>query len=59
MKQLPIFIVVRDLLSPLQQLVAWLERAGHERIIMVDNASTFPAMVEYLATTSQDRKSVV
>ena len=46
--QIPIFIVVRDLLSPLQQLVAWLERAGHERIVLIDNDSTYPPMVEYL-----------
>lgn len=51
MSQTPIFIVVRDLLSPLRQLVAWLERAGHERVILVDNMSTYPPMVEYLSTT--------
>jgi hypothetical protein len=38
-------------LSPLQQLVSWLERAGHDRVILVDNASTYPAMVEYLSST--------
>lgn len=47
----PIFIVVRDLLSPLQQLVGWLQRAGHERVVLVDNDSTYPPMVEYLAST--------
>jgi hypothetical protein len=51
MTQIPIFIIVRDLLSPLQQLVAWLERAGHERVIFVDNASTYPPTVEYLTMT--------
>ena len=51
MIQPPIFIVVRDLLSPLQQLVEWLERAGHDRIVLVDNDSTYPPMVEYLAAT--------
>jgi hypothetical protein len=50
-KQTPIFIVVRDLLSPLQELVGWLERAGQERIVLVDNESTYPPMVEYLSTT--------
>ncbi|HEX2782116.1 MAG TPA: hypothetical protein VHN36_00925 [Ilumatobacteraceae bacterium] len=52
MGQVPIFIVVRDLLSPLQQLVAWLEHAGHERIVLVDNESTYPPTVEYLASTT-------
>ena len=51
MIQPPIFIVVRDLLSPLQQLVNWLERAGHDRIVLVDNDSTYPPMVEYLSAT--------
>ncbi len=51
MIQPPIFIVVRDLLSPLQQLVGWLERAGHDRIVLVDNDSTYPPMVEHLAAT--------
>lgn len=49
--QIPIFIIVHDMLSPLQQLVAWLERAGHERLVLIDNVSTYPPMVEYLATT--------
>lgn len=52
MVQRPIFVIVRDLLSPLQLLVGWLERAGHDRIILVDNASTYPPMVDYLATTT-------
>ena len=52
MIQRPVFVIVRDLLSPLQQLVGWLERAGHERIILVDNASSYAPMVDYLATTS-------
>ncbi len=51
MKQTPIFIVVRDLLSPLQELVGWLERAGQERIVLVDNDSAYPPMVDYLSTT--------
>jgi len=51
MKSTPIFVIVRDLLSPLRALVEWLERAGHERVVLVDNASTYPPMVDYLATT--------
>lgn len=48
----PIFVIVRDLLSPLQQLLGWLERAGHERVVLVDNASSYPPMVDYLAATT-------
>jgi hypothetical protein len=50
-EQTPIFIISRDRLEPLRALVGWLERAGHERIYIVDNASTFPALLEYLERT--------
>ena len=54
----PIFVIVRDLLSPLQQLLDWLERAGHDRIILVDNASTYPPMLEYLCDDRPHRGAV-
>jgi hypothetical protein len=47
----PIFVPVRDRLTPLRQLVEWLERAGHQEIWLVDNASTYPPLLEYLAAT--------
>jgi GT2 family glycosyltransferase len=47
----PIFVVCRDRLSPLQQLVAWLETAGYRRIVMIDNASTYPPLLEYFDKT--------
>src|SRR4051794_28514161 len=43
----PIFITCRDRLAPLEALVGWLERSGYERIYLVDNASTFPPLLEY------------
>lgn len=43
-----VFIVCRDRLTPLVQLVEWLERHGHQRIVLVDNASTYPPLVEFL-----------
>lgn len=46
--QYPHFIIVRDRLEPLIQLVDWLESAGQERIIFIDNMSTYPPLVEYL-----------
>jgi hypothetical protein len=50
----PVFITVRDRLRDLQRLVEWLERAGHERIVLLDNASTFPPLLEYLAATPHE-----
>jgi hypothetical protein len=44
----PIFIISYNRLSYLRQLVAWLEAAGHNNIIIVDNASDWPPLPEYL-----------
>lgn len=32
----------------LRALIEWLERAGHERITILDNASTYPPLLDYL-----------
>lgn len=47
----PIFINVRDRLGPLRDLVAWLEHAGHQRITLLDNASTYGPLIDYLDRT--------
>lgn len=44
----PVFINVRDRLSCLMQLLAWLERAGHRNITLIDNASSYPPLVKFL-----------
>lgn len=54
MNQFPIFIISRDRLSCLQQLVAWLEKAGHERIYIVDNDSTYEPLLEWYKTTPHE-----
>jgi hypothetical protein len=46
--QYPVFVTVRDRLTPLRQLVQWLERAGQRELYLIDNASTYPPLVEYL-----------
>ena len=48
-KQTPVFINVRDRVTDLRALVEWLERAGHERIHLIDNASTWPPLLDYLS----------
>jgi len=50
----PIYVNVRDRVTPLRALVAWLERAGHQRIVLLDNASTYEPCVEYLKATPHD-----
>ena len=47
----PVFVPVRDRLTPLRQLLGWLERAGHDDIWLVDNASTYPPLLDFLAST--------
>ncbi len=47
----PVFINVRDRLKCLQTLISWLENAGHKNIILLDNASSYPPLVAYLASS--------
>ena len=51
MRDTPVFIVVRDRLRDLRRLIEWLERAGHTRITLLDNCSTYPPLVDYLSRT--------
>jgi hypothetical protein len=51
-KKTPILIICRDRLAPLRQLLDWLNSAGYERPVLIDNASTFPPLVEYLADST-------
>lgn len=48
----PVFITCRDRLSSLLPMLSWLEQAGHNRIILVDNASTHPPLREFLERTT-------
>jgi len=50
----PVFVPVRDRLTPLKALVEWLERAGHTEIWLVDNASTYQPLLDYLSTSSHN-----
>ncbi len=47
----PVFIPVRDRLTPLRALLAWLERCGGFEIWLIDNASTYPPLLEFLDST--------
>ncbi len=48
-EQFPVIITVRDRLAPLRQLVEWLEAAGQEELYLLDNASSYPPLLEWLA----------
>jgi hypothetical protein len=47
----PIFIICRDRLTGLADLVAWLESVGCQRIHLVDNDSAWPPLLEYFEQT--------
>lgn len=49
---LPIFIVSYNRLTYLLLLLKWLDKAGYKRIIIVDNASTYPPLVAFLQECS-------
>jgi hypothetical protein len=48
----PIFIINRDRVSCLIQLIDWLEKAGHENIFIIDNDSTYEPLIEFYKNTN-------
>jgi hypothetical protein len=50
-EQFPVIINVRDRLDPLRQLVEWLEAAGQQELYLLDNASTYPPLLQWLDQT--------
>ncbi len=45
------FIICRDRLSSVVELVDWLERAGCDEIYFLDNDSAYPPLLEYFEST--------
>jgi hypothetical protein len=48
---IPVFIICRDRIEPLKKLVKWLEKEGLKNIFFIDNASTYPPLLEYFDKT--------
>ncbi|MEO5950647.1 MAG: hypothetical protein ABIQ04_04320 [Candidatus Saccharimonadales bacterium] len=44
---IPVFIICRDRVTPLKKLVKWLEDENLKNIFFIDNASTYPPLLEY------------
>src|SRR5215469_1260868 len=51
---IPVYITVRDRVSDLRRLVAWLERAQHRNIVLMDNASTYEPLLAYLGDSPHE-----
>lgn len=47
-RRIPIFIISKNRLDCLRQLIDWLEMAGHANIHILDNHSTYPPLLQYL-----------
>lgn len=52
--RIPVVVICHNVLSDLRRLVDWLERAGHENVILLDNASTYPPLLDYLDGTQHE-----
>ncbi len=50
-QQYPVFIPIRDRLSCLLELLAWLEAAGQREIWLIDNDSTYAPLLQFLEGT--------
>lgn len=46
-RDIPVFIVNRNRLQALQRLVHWLLDAGTRRVVILDNASNYPALLQW------------
>lgn len=49
---IPVFVIVRDRLTCLQRMLAWLEASpAVSDIVLLDNASTYPPLLDFLRKT--------
>lgn len=50
-KNIPVYVISFNRLSYLESLVNWMEKAGCQNIHIIDNASTYPPLLDYLSKT--------
>ncbi len=55
-RDVPIFINARDRLGVMQRLIDWLLGAGCRKLIVLDNDSTYPPLIEYYAALERDSR---
>lgn len=51
---IPVFIICRDRVEPLKELVEWCEKEGLNNIILIDNNSTYPPLLKYYSQTKHE-----
>ena len=54
-KDVPIFINARDRLGVMKKLIDWLLAAGYRNLIILDNNSTYPPLLEYYNKLKEHR----
>lgn len=55
-RDVPIFINARDRLGVMKKLVDWLLDAGYRNLIIIDNDSTYPLLLEYYSELERDSR---
>ncbi len=55
-RDVPIFINARDRLGVMKKLIDWLLNAGYRKLIILDNLSTYPPLLEYYRTLKIDSR---
>src|SRR5262245_35982517 len=58
-RQVPVIINSFNRLGSLRRLMAWLLRAGQEKIVIVDNASRYQPLLDYLASLEAARLATI
>ena len=55
-RDVPIFINARDRLGVMKKLIDWLLAAGYRKLIILDNRSTYPPLLEYYSSLESDSR---
>ncbi len=55
-RDVPIFINARDRLGVMKKLIGWLLNAGYRKLIILDNNSTYPPLLEYYSALERDSR---
>ena len=55
-RDVPIFINARDRLGVMKKLIDWLLDAGYRKLIILDNRSTYPPLLEYYSALENDSR---
>jgi hypothetical protein len=53
-RDIPVIIICHNMLSDLVQLVRWLEDTGHANVFLLDNASSYLPLLDYLKAAQHE-----